>query len=169
MSYFVISSFLYSYTVYFIDKEVRLGRLVLQDAFGPETSPLEMRLNSEYFDGTDWALNTNDSCTTYSESIASFDPSSYTDNLDAGETSITAIGTQAFISGLSTIGNGLWFTAPSPPADNYGTVQVNLNLTSQPWLQYDWDSDNTLDITNGTLNFGYYRGSDRVIYWQESN
>lgn len=149
--------------------EVRLGRLVLQDAFGPETSPLEMRLNSEYFDGTDWALNTNDSCTTYSESIASFDPSSYTDNLDAGETSITAIGTQAFISGLSTIGNGLWFTAPSPPADNYGTVQVNLNLTSQPWLQYDWDSDNTLDITNGTLNFGYYRGSDRVIYWQESN
>jgi hypothetical protein len=149
--------------------EVRLGRLILQDSFGPEIAPLEMRLNSEYFDGAEWLLNADDYCTTYIETMASFDPASYTDNLAAGETTISVIGSQSFNAGLSSIGNGLWFTAPSPPADNYGSVQVDLDLSGQPWLQYDWDSDNTLDTVNGTLNFGYYRGSDRVIYWQESN
>jgi len=147
--------------------EVRLGRLILQDSYGPETAPLEMRLNIDYFDGTNWIGNSDDSCTTYIETMASFDAASYTDNLSAGETSISTIGAQSFASGLSSIGNGLWFTAPGN--NNYGTVQVNLDLSSQPWLQYDWDTDNTLDITNGTLNFGYYRGSDRVIYWQEQN
>ena len=150
--------------------EVRLGRMFLQDSFGPETAPLEMRLITEYYNGTDWTLNTNDSCTTYNETMVSFDNTSYSDNLNAGESSISAIGTQTLTTGISAIGNGIWFSAPG--TNNYGTVQINLDLSSQPWLQYDWDNSDglsQLDITSANLNFGYYRGSDRVIYWQEVN
>jgi len=146
--------------------EIRLGRLILQDSYGPELGDLEMRLRTEYFAGPNWASNSADNCSTYIDTIASFDAASYTDNLSGGETAIFNPSTlQNLTNGLSTIGNGFWFSAPG--ADDYGTVRVNLNLATQPWLQYDWNSDNVLDITSGQLSFGYYRGSDRVIYWRE--
>lgn len=146
--------------------EVRLGRLRLIDAYGPEISDLEMRLNAEYFNGTSWTINTADSCTNYIQTDASFDATSYTDNLSAGETSIFSPATsQTLTNGVSVIANGIWFSAPGN--NNYGSVGVNLSTTTQNWLSFDWDGDNSLDTTYGTLNFGYYRGSDRVIYWRE--
>jgi len=147
--------------------EVRLGRLRLRDVYGPETSDLEMPLLSEFFNGTDWVTNAADNCTTYVDTDASFDLGSYTDNLNNGETAIfSPNAVQTLTNGVSDIANGLWYSAPG--AGEYGSVRVNLNLAAtQQWLQFDWDGDNSLDPASGTLNFGYYRGSDRVIYWRE--
>ncbi|TQV84998.1 DUF6701 domain-containing protein [Aliikangiella coralliicola] len=146
--------------------EVRLGRIRLIDSYGPEISDLEMRLRSEYYDGTSWIINDADSCTTYIQTDASFDAASYTDNLNAGETAtFSPVTTQNLANGISTIANGIQFSAPG--VNNYGSVVVNLNLTGQNWLSFDWDGDNTLDPTSGLLSFGYYRGSDRIIYWRE--
>lgn len=146
--------------------EQRLGRLLLLDAYGPEISPLELKLKTEYFDGSQWRTNSNDSCTQYQDTLTSFQAGSYTDQLSAGETTAQSTGgLQNLTAGLSGLSNGIWFSAPG--ANNYGSVQVNFNLASQPWLQYDWNGDNLLDTTHGILSFGYYRGSDRVIYWRE--
>ncbi len=146
--------------------EVRLGRLRLIDSYGPEVAALEMQVISEYYDGTNWTLNTADSCTTYIDANASFDATSYTDQLNSGETTITSPNAVTnIVNGQSVVGAGIGF---SPPGDgNYGSVMINYDLTSQPWLQFDWDADNNHDTPAATLNFGYYRGSDRVIYWRE--
>jgi|GEM_PF-4513092 len=144
--------------------EQRLGRLILQDSYGPEISDLEMRLKSEYFDGADWITNTDDNCSIYDDSFVSF--GTYTLPLAAGDTAVQATSSPTLSSGVSIISNGLWFDAPG--AGNYGSVEVILDMSTQPWLQYDWDEDDIdIDATLGILNFGYYRGSDRVIYWQE--
>ena len=146
--------------------EVRLGRLRMIDTYGPETDDLEMVLTSEYFNGTGWSINSNDNCTRYVDTDASFDVTSYTDSLNDGETSISApTAIQLLSNGQSSLFNGLKFSASGD--GNYGSVLVEYNLSSQPWLQFDWDGDNSIDTTNASLNFGYYRGSDRVIYWRE--
>ena len=146
--------------------EIRLGRARLVDTYGPEISNLEMPLRAEYFDGSSWVLNTADSCTNYQSTNISFDAGSYSDNLAAGETTILGpLTTQSISSGTSTLGNGFWFSAPGE--NNYGSVLINLDLSLQPWLQFDWNGDNSIDTSNALLSFGYYRGSDRVIYWRE--
>src|SRR5690606_15574511 len=45
------------------EMEVRFGRLRLADAFGPETAPLPASFVTEYWDGSVWVQNTDDSCT----------------------------------------------------------------------------------------------------------
>ncbi|MDQ7048589.1 MAG: hypothetical protein Q9M92_03270 [Enterobacterales bacterium] len=146
--------------------EVRNGRLRLVDSFGPETSDLEMRLFSEYYDGSLWKINTADSCSIYQKNLASFDLTSYTELLSNGDTSIYAPSSdQTLVNGVSALSNGLWFSAPG--IDKYGSVQVNMSLASQDWLKFDWTEDLTNDDATAGLNFGIYRGSDRVIYWKE--
>lgn len=146
--------------------EVRLSRLRLTDTYGPELADLEMKVSSEYYDGTGWAANSDDSCSTYVSTEASFDLTSYTDQLSDGETVLIApLTSQSLINGQSSLSNGLWFSASN--AGNFGRVIVQYDLSSQPWLQFDWDLDNVINPPTASLNFGYYRGSDRVIYWRE--
>lgn len=146
--------------------EVRLGRLRLIDSYGPETANLEMRLFTDYFDGAAWSINTQDSCSTYIDSNASFVLSSYTDQLSNGETSLFAPTiSQTLANGTSSASNGFWFSAPGN--NNFGSVLIEQDLSTQPWLQFDWDADLLVNDASARLNFGYYRGSDRVIYWKE--
>jgi len=148
------------------DFEVRIGRLRLIDSYGPEIADLEMRAFTDFFNGTDWVLNSDDSCSTYIDTSVSFDLTSYTDQLADGETNIFApTSLQTISGGESSLSNGLWFSAPGD--NNFGSVLVEHDLSSQDWLKFDWDLDNILDNANARLNFGYYRGSDRVIYWRE--
>jgi len=146
--------------------EVRNGRLRLIDAYGPETSDLEMPIASDYFAGTQWLINNQDNCTAYIDTHISLDAASYTLQLNAGETSVYApVASQLLSSGVNSASNGFWFSASG--ANNFGSVDVNFDLTTQPWLMFDWDEDDNLDNPSAQLNFGYYRGSDRVIYWKE--
>ena len=148
------------------DFELRIGRLRLIDSYGPEIADLEMRVFSDYFDGTSWQLNSADNCSTFIDSNVSLDLASYTDQLNDGETNIFApLTIQTLSAGVSSSSNGLWFSAPGD--NNYGSVLIIHDLSTQDWLKFDWDLDNNLDNANARLNFGYYRGSDRVIYWRE--
>lgn len=60
------------------------------------------------------------------------------------------------------------FSAPTGGAT--GNFNVNVNLTSYPWLRFDWDQSGVFDDANlpaARFGFGSYRGHDRVIYWRE--
>lgn len=47
---------------------------------------------------------------------------------------------------------------------------LDLNAHNLLWLAEDKDGDNNFDqTTQGRAQFGLYRGSDRVIWWRESN
>jgi hypothetical protein len=144
----------------------RLGRMRLTDAYGPELSDLEIQIAAEYYDGSAWRRNTADSCSNYIHTSSTLVATSYTDNLNAGETaSYSPLALQTLTNGSSALANGIWFSAPGN--GNFGSVQVNYSLATQPWLSSDWNADNINDPSSARLYFGYYRGSDRVIYWRE--
>ncbi len=147
--------------------EQRLGRFSLTTSYGPENEALEMPVFTQFFDGVEWRTNTLDACTSYLASNINFIAGTYTENLNPGETSATLpVVSQNLVNGVSSIGNGLIFSAPL--IGNEGQVDVEYNLTSHPWLSFDWDGDNNNNPPQATLGFGRYRGSDRVIYWREN-
>lgn len=152
---------------------VRYGRLRLDGNSGPESLSMPVNFVSEYWNGTNFLLNSNDSCTivplaaiTYpSGTLAT--PSHFVVALNGG----TTTGTYTNSSG------GVHFTAGTaghsftkPTTGGTGIFTVGINLSTLDWLKYDWDqntvySDTT--IPNATYMFGAYRGRDRVLYWHE--
>ena len=61
---------------------------------------------------------------------------------------------------------------------NEGSVDIEIDLASLSWLQYDWfsatgdlddagDPDGVADNPEARITFGTYRGHDRIIYWEE--
>ena len=103
--------------------KIRYGRFMVMPAFGPETRDLGVTLEAQYYDGALFAKNGLDTCTTYALSQASL--SNYSDNLDAGETSITDASSRAtLVSGESNPSAPLLLSAPG--IGNDGAVDVTL-------------------------------------------
>jgi MSHA biogenesis protein MshQ len=50
-----------------------------------------------------------------------------------------------------------------------GRVSVDIDLSTLPWLQFDWTDNGsyTDNPLQGSAIFGRFRGHDRVIYWSE--
>ncbi len=154
--------------------DVRFGRFVLDDAFGPETATLAVGMRTEYWEGNVWRLNRDDSCTTLSLNSIRYPsgPITVATNrtvpVGAGSTrgeyaTINASGVK-FSAGDA----GHFFTAPG--MGNTGSFRVNVLLQDRPWLRFDWNGDSDHGDTAtpfATYTFGIYRGHDRVIHWRE--
>jgi MSHA biogenesis protein MshQ len=100
--------------------DLRFGRLRLDNAIGSEKLPLPVGIRTEYWAGTGFTLNTDDSCTAVpSSTIAmSFTPAS---NLTACETAITTA-TVTFAGGTGSL------TLAAPGTNNNGTVLLTPQL-----------------------------------------
>ena len=144
--------------------ELRYGRLRLDSVSGPADTALAIPVTAEYWNGSDFVVNSADTgCTTIDSSTDAHIGSNYQGNLNSGETTLSGSGT--ITSGKTAA--ALQLSAPG--SGNEGSVDVLLSTTSWPWLQYDWNSDGTLDSdVSATASFGAYRGSDRLIYWRET-
>lgn len=153
---------------------LRYGRLRLDDAFGPETANLPVNLSTEYWVGSFFVPNQNDSCTKILRSVINypagsiFTPANLTVSLSGGSTT----GSYATMNATEvsfTSGNAQhFFTAPS--GGGQGSFNVNVDLTDYSWLRFDWNQDgNYSDVSLPTARFGFgsYRGHDRIIYWRE--
>jgi len=153
------------------DEFLRYGRWVLENAFGPETAPLKIPMSAQYYDGTTFVTNTDDSCSVYDSMGMQVDPS-----LKAGGTT-TPLGSGTASSGFAPLADQIELSAPG--VGHEGTA--NLCLTVDAWLKFDWNGDG-LDLTQAcdltvsgeqndnptsTATFGRYRGHDRIIYWRE--
>jgi MSHA biogenesis protein MshQ len=153
-----------------VGSEIRFGRLVVDDAYGPQTRDLPVPVRAEYYDGGDFIDNADDYCTTIAPLTAgSLD--NWQGNLVEGETDLSDS------SGLLLAGSGeIVLSAPGAGTDgdtNDGSVDLTLDLTitdiPQEWLLNDQDSDGLYEENPfGTASFGMYRGDDRFIYWRES-
>ncbi len=143
--------------------QFRLGRLVLENAYGPEQLPLPIPLRAEYFDGSRWRANVADFCSRYRASDGSL--SNHSGTLASGDTTLgTPVASTELISGRADPSAPLQLSAPG--LGENGSVTVTLTVPS--WLQFDWNGDNShIDNPTATATFGRYRGSDRVIYWRE--
>ena len=184
--------------------EFRYGRLLIDNAYGPETEPLGIPLRLEYFDGTNFITNTDDSCTAFEYDITTpaltYIATSYEAPLADGDTTIelgeiTDVTVTVFEGQTNRLADGdnddsndadRPFITSTPLADATGRVMVefNLNAASLPtplgFLSYDWRGDpgeiddydeipdgSYTDSPRGVIEFGSYRGHDRVINWQE--
>ena len=167
---------------------IRYGRLRLDDAFGPETADLPVKFYTEYWFTTNASTNEgrfikngSDSCTTIARNAINYPAGniatsgnltvSLTGGTTTGNYSVTnlqnpfvAITNIGFASGDAEH----FFATPTNSAQ--GTFNVDVDLTSYPWLRFDWNQDgNYSDASLPTAHFGFgsYRGHDRVIYWRE--
>lgn len=134
--------------------DVRYGRLRMEPAFGPETEPLSPVLAAQYFDGTRFVTNTEDSCSTYSRADATLG------NYDG--LPVLSVAQPVAAAVAAGLGNDLVVSAPG--AGNVGTVDLTLAVPA--WLEFDWaGSGDTDPVTQ--LIYGQYRGHDRIVYWRE--
>jgi hypothetical protein len=137
--------------------ELRYGRILLGNVYGPETEALAMPLLIQYYDGAAFIANSGDTCSVFNPGDLACAPLSG---------SIVCADVSA---GGVDIGNGQDFTiTPVPLHTKTGTLEYT--LTAPSWLQYEWDdpADNDyLDDPTGQVSFGIYRGNDRIINWRE--
>lgn len=139
--------------------DVRFGSLYLANVFGPETMPLQQRLEAQYFDGTEFIVNADDNgCFTLAANTPPITELSYQGDLDSGETNISV---------LQTISAGVGFLQYSAPGvGNSG--QLNMSYQVPAWLQTENSADDAYDDDPAaSITFGQFRGHDRVIYWRE--
>lgn len=138
--------------------DMRYGRVQMENAYGPETSTLEIPFQAEYYTPDGFVTNAADWCWTYSTADVSLDQS----GLTGGSTSVTEV-SGTLDEGTSEPGKGVLLEPPGAP--NRGDVRATFAVPM--WLTDDFDDDGTLDDPSGLATFGVYRGNDRIIYWQE--
>lgn len=152
---------------------LRHGRVVMDNTYGPETEILRMPTRAEYWNGSSWVLNTNDSCTTAVYGLGSqvdnaglgynFDP-----DLVAGQSVTRSGGTLTFQVGQFEL---LWQAVTSSGAPYRGQVTAPLDVPT--WLEWYWNwngvSPSVLTEPRASAYFGRYRGHDKIIYWREVN
>jgi len=138
---------------------LRYGRMVLENTFGPEDEPLPVVMRSEYFDGQRFMLHSDDSCTATTATALNI-----VDNPSALATSSSGIDSTLLLGELQP--ESLLWSAPTPP-DNTG--EFLFEYQTESWLEYPWlneDGDGHR-FPRATAGFGQYRGNDRVIFWME--
>ncbi|GAB1259530.1 DUF6701 domain-containing protein [Aurantivibrio plasticivorans] len=158
------------------------GRLYLRDVHGPESAPIPMVWQTEYWDGLQFVTNTNDQCTQLPLSAVNFVGATSVVNAAADTIAVTIgsatsvfdfsdpIGFDDCLSGAA-IGMcdgkaGIQYGAPGVIA----AYPIDINLTGLPYLQGDWNLDGDHSDTTHPrviVRFENYRGHDRVIYWRE--
>ena len=159
--------------------ELRFGRLLLQNAFGSGATALPVPIELQHWNGSSFARNVADSCTTLarSEIALDFTPVS---NLTACETALNAA-TVPFASGLGTL------VLASPGTGNNGTVLLTANLNSaagsycnpasyvaatnanKAYLLGRWDSGTAYDDKpSARAAFGVYGQPRNFIFFREN-
>lgn len=162
---------------------IRFGRWQIDNAFGPETSVLPLVMHTQYWHGSGWSTNSDDSCLTpqiTEKETSSNAPLALWDYrlLDAATSAnepVTPADTNAEVpSPFTTFNQGEYryfiFTAPN----KRGSLTVEYEIPS--WLKFDWDkvdqgNDSLIydDNPSAIMTFGIYRGNDRIIYYREVN
>ncbi|WP_262967015.1 DUF6701 domain-containing protein [Methylobacter psychrophilus] len=147
---------------------LRYGRLLLQNAYGSELMALPVSLTAQYWNGSAFVLNTDDSCTSVvapaSGAGLAFYPEVATtaqgNHLSATEISATVSTTGKLVTG----DGGLKFSAPGIGNDGYLDIRIQVPI----WLKFDWNATTAGDeYPSARAAFGIYKGNDSQIYLRE--
>lgn len=136
-------------------QSLRYGRLRVLEAFGSEMAPLPVQLLAEYYNGSQFVTNTLDSCSVVQ-------PSRLT---ASGTPSVTVSGSNGTLQQGISGPLDLLLSAP----EQTGVWPLEYDLTTAPWLQYDWQPGQGALLENPKAQavFGIYRGQNRQIFWRE--
>ncbi|EGR1502349.1 DUF6701 domain-containing protein [Vibrio parahaemolyticus] len=142
--------------------DIRFGRVDLDDVGGNQGTTLRVPLRVEYWNGSRFIANSDDSQTrvlgeTEDGSQVHIWP---TDNT----AKVVSLGAGGLVS------SGYSHSVTATEAESYRQqTRVWLDLesggNSLPWLKYNWDNKNAGEENpSSVVTFGIHRGNDRVIY-----
>lgn len=166
-----------------VQPPARYGRMVLDDIGGNSGATLTIPLRAEFWNGSDFEVNTDDDKSTfnganYCKQVIWHSESKATTNVSFngngtvsdGEDDINASQNTAVGVDSPREQARLWLRMDdSNPSKKSGENDISClgSNEGQPWLRYNWrqlgDEDPSTVVT-----FGIYRGNDRVIYRGES-
>lgn len=146
--------------------QIRYGRLNSSNVYGPENQSLTLPFWSEYWSGSSYLQNSEDSCTQLLSSWLSLNDSaagSFTNIALRQGTGGSTTASQTNSGLLSSGAGSLLFSAPGTGHSGY----VDVGLTLPSWLQDFWDGSSLTALPAPRASFGLYKGSGRVIYRRE--
>ncbi len=166
------------YTAQASGTSIRFGRLKIDNSHGSELLDLPVSLTTQYWNGSNWILNSADQCSQII-GLSVNDPIA-TDGLIPSELCVLDSGSP----GLSNLGCSIVDTSSKkfnepPTAINPGDFNLNFKATGsgntgalditadiQDYLKFDWKG---LGNTNPTarVTFGIYKGNSKQIYFRE--
>lgn len=140
--------------------QLRYGRFVIENTYGPETEDLSVPLRAEFFDGSRFITHVADSCTTAQVSALAVlsDPANLNPSAIGSDTTL--------VDGVVPFNSLRW------QATGIGNVGEFIYEYDAPaWLEFNWldDSGSSYQDPRGIAGFGQYRGNPRVLYWKELN
>jgi MSHA biogenesis protein MshQ len=137
--------------------ELVYGRLVVENAYGPEIAELPMTVTAQRYAGGQFRVEDRDNATPLGNPrIALSDPPA--DGLAGGDSGIASVNDP-----LTAGQGGLVLTAPG--VGNVG--QITVTADALDFLEFDFDNDGSMGDPAGIATFGRYRGDDRILYWRE--
>lgn len=144
-------------------RQMRFGRMVVDNAYGAENLPLNVPLRTEYWSTVSgvqgFVRNVDDSCSLITGTSA---PALAQAQLTGGISASTSV------TAVNYAGSGTWNAVLAAP-NTAGPVTVTGNLAALSWLQTDDADVDTLYNNNpvGSANFGVYKNSEHKIYQRE--
>ncbi len=172
--------------------DIRYGRMVLGDVGGTSVSIINVPLRVEYWQGSRFAINADDSGSYFatpneyvckqtvwpasgsgssSKLTGSDTPSSWA-KVASGKSSVV-FATPASSDETADVREQVLFwlrlddDARSSPQLSESGVNCGAQYTSQPWLQYNWRDKGDED-PSAVVTFGIHRGNDKVIFRGET-
>ncbi|PST93698.1 hypothetical protein C9I87_12920 [Photobacterium iliopiscarium] len=156
----------------------RYGRMVLDDVSGVFDQPLMMPLKVEYWNGDQFAINSDDSRSHFNSQLSCkqiiYDTLKPHDKAHLMATSGDVVdGKNYALQVLPGVAENepylkqqwrFWLRIASLPASNIGCTENE--TVNQPWLTFNWRGVGDED-PSGLATFGSYRGNDRIIYRAE--
>ncbi|WP_061010742.1 DUF6701 domain-containing protein [Vibrio sp. CUB2] len=141
--------------------DIRFGRVDLDDVGGNQGTTLRVPLRVEYWNGSRFIANSDDSQT-----------SVLGETEDSSQVHIWPTDNTAKVVSLGAggrVSSGYSRSVTAMEAESYRQqtrvwLQLDGVLNAIPWLKYDWDKDGSEENPSSVVTFGIHRGNDRVIY-----
>ncbi|WP_321283269.1 DUF6701 domain-containing protein [uncultured Vibrio sp.] len=147
-----------------VQPDIRFGRVNLDDVGGRQGETLHVPLRVEYWNGSRFVVNSNDSQTDVS-------------GIKWGQDHIWPTGEGAAPKDVNLgdggeVSSGSSRSVTATQAESYRQqtrVWLDLEANDLPWLKYDWEKESAGKVPveenpSSVVTFGIHRGNDRVIY-----
>ncbi len=155
--------------------DIRFGRIVLEDLGGIEDTNITVPLAVEYWNGSRFLSNTDDSSTGFDGSRHCYQVirSDHTNNAALGGSDTVSFGESNDLVASQTDAAReqirFWLTLDSSAGENGESDSCTTGDNELPWLRYNWDgSDSDEEDPSAVVTFGIHRGNDKVIFRGES-
>ena len=143
-----------------VQPDIRFGRVDLDDVGGRQSETLHIPLRVEYWNGSRFVVNSNDSQTDIN--------GIKWDQEHIWPTGEGAAPKDVNLADGGEVSSGSSRSVTATQAEAYRQqtrVWLDLEANDLPWLKYNWDKDLAGEENpSSVVTFGIHRGNDRVIY-----